>query len=114
LGSEADPTVPKSNVRFTPESGLKSEISPCPLSANNGPQIIIIFEGYALESLLVTNARSISADAARHRSAAIVVFRSFFKWTLSRALDVHDPTIRAQLIDGLADAVQDSWPIGGR
>src|SRR5258705_7100806 len=35
-GSKADLTAPKSNFRFTPESGLKSDIGPCPKSANNG------------------------------------------------------------------------------
>ena len=32
-GSKTDLTAPKSNFRSTPESGLKSDISPCPLSA---------------------------------------------------------------------------------
>src|SRR5260370_901796 len=32
-GSKAALTAPKSNFRFTPESGLKSDIAPCPKSA---------------------------------------------------------------------------------
>jgi hypothetical protein len=32
-GSEADLTAPKSNVRFTPESGLKADIASCPFCA---------------------------------------------------------------------------------
>jgi len=36
VGSKAALTAPKSNYRFTPESGLKSDIRPCPKSANNG------------------------------------------------------------------------------
>jgi hypothetical protein len=31
-----DLTAPKSNFRFTPESGLKSDIAPCPFRASNG------------------------------------------------------------------------------
>src|SRR6266403_4642677 len=34
-GSKAALTAPKSNFRFTPESGLNSDIAPCP-AANNG------------------------------------------------------------------------------
>jgi hypothetical protein len=33
---KADLTAPKSDFRFTPESGLMSDISPCPKSANSG------------------------------------------------------------------------------
>ncbi len=33
-GSKAALTAPKSNFRFTPESGLRSDIAPCPKSAN--------------------------------------------------------------------------------
>ena len=33
-GSKAALTAPKSNFRFTPESGLKTDIAPCPKSAN--------------------------------------------------------------------------------
>src|SRR6266404_5725998 len=33
-GSKADLTVPKSDFRFTPESGLTSDIKQCPKSAN--------------------------------------------------------------------------------
>jgi hypothetical protein len=38
-GSKADLTAPKSDFRFTPESGLKSDIAPCPKSAirRHGP-----------------------------------------------------------------------------
>src|SRR5258705_11846784 len=32
-GSKAALTAPKSNFRFTPESGLRSDIAPCPKSA---------------------------------------------------------------------------------
>jgi hypothetical protein len=35
-GSKAALTAPKSNFRFTPESGLNSDITACPKSANNG------------------------------------------------------------------------------
>src|SRR6266403_5157077 len=35
-GSKADLTAPKSNFRFTPESGLNSDIAPCPKSATSG------------------------------------------------------------------------------
>jgi hypothetical protein len=34
LGSKADLTAPKSDFRFTPESGLKSDITPFPFSAD--------------------------------------------------------------------------------
>src|ERR1700737_1252898 len=33
-GSKADLTAPKSDFRFTRESGLKSDISPCPFRAD--------------------------------------------------------------------------------
>jgi hypothetical protein len=33
LGSKADLTAPKSDFRFTPESGLKTDIAPCPFGA---------------------------------------------------------------------------------
>jgi hypothetical protein len=36
FGSKADLTAPKSNFRFAPESGLKSDIMACPLGAMNG------------------------------------------------------------------------------
>jgi hypothetical protein len=35
-GSKADLTAPKSDFRFTPENGLKSDITPCPKSATTG------------------------------------------------------------------------------
>jgi len=34
-GSKTDLTAPKSDFRITPESGLKSDIAPCPKSAMN-------------------------------------------------------------------------------
>ncbi len=37
-GSKAALTAPKSNFRFTPESGLRSDIVPCPKSARNGSE----------------------------------------------------------------------------
>ncbi len=33
---KADLTAPKSDFRFTPESGLMSDISPCPFRATSG------------------------------------------------------------------------------
>src|SRR5712671_2137181 len=36
FGSKAALTAPKSDFRFTPESGLNSDIAPCPFRANNG------------------------------------------------------------------------------
>src|SRR5260370_17367388 len=36
VGSKADLTAQKSDFRFTPESRLKSNIAPCPKSANRG------------------------------------------------------------------------------
>jgi len=35
-GSKAALTVPKSDFGFTPESGLNSDIAPCPKGANSG------------------------------------------------------------------------------
>ena len=40
-GSKGDLTAPKSNFRCTPESGLKSDIPPCPKSAMNGSGVFI-------------------------------------------------------------------------
>jgi hypothetical protein len=37
-GSKADLTAPKSNFSFTPESGLNSDIAPCPKGAKSGSQ----------------------------------------------------------------------------
>jgi hypothetical protein len=36
VGSKAALTAPKSNFRFAPEGGLKSDITPCPKRANKG------------------------------------------------------------------------------
>ncbi len=36
MGPKAALTAPKSNFRFTPESGLRSDIAPCPKSATFG------------------------------------------------------------------------------
>src|SRR5437667_5661420 len=41
-GSKAALTAPKSNFRFTPESGLRSDIAPCPKSANNGSSTVLL------------------------------------------------------------------------
>ncbi len=35
-GSKAALTAAKSDFRYTPESGLNSDITPCPKSANSG------------------------------------------------------------------------------
>jgi hypothetical protein len=35
FGSKAALTAPKSNFRFAPESGLKSDVAPCPKSAKS-------------------------------------------------------------------------------
>jgi hypothetical protein len=35
-GSKADLTAPKSNFRFTPQSGLRADIAPCPFRAKPG------------------------------------------------------------------------------
>ena len=34
-GSKADLTAPKTDFRYTPESGLKTDIVPCPKSATS-------------------------------------------------------------------------------
>jgi len=47
IGSEADLTAPKSNVRFTPESGLKSDIAPCPKSAITGSRRVDLISAEA-------------------------------------------------------------------
>src|SRR3981189_1346908 len=36
FGSKADLTAPKSNFRYTPQSGLRADIAPCPFRANSG------------------------------------------------------------------------------
>jgi hypothetical protein len=41
VGSKAALTAPKTDFRFTPESGLKSDIAPCPKSANTGSRGLI-------------------------------------------------------------------------
>src|SRR5467141_3928988 len=40
-GSKPDLTAPKTDFRFTPESGLKSDIAPCPKSANSGSRRLL-------------------------------------------------------------------------
>ena len=40
IGSKGDLTAPKSNFRSTPESGLKSDITPGPFRANKGHAFI--------------------------------------------------------------------------
>jgi hypothetical protein len=49
-GSKADLTAPKSNFRFTPESGLKSDIAPCPGSATSGLMHCIKWHRYSITS----------------------------------------------------------------
>jgi hypothetical protein len=34
VGSKTEVTAPKSDFRFTPESGLKTDIAPCPFGAD--------------------------------------------------------------------------------
>jgi hypothetical protein len=41
IGSSTDLTAPKSDFRFTPESGLKSDIGPCPFRAKFGSSRLI-------------------------------------------------------------------------
>ncbi|SRR6266849_6792737 len=41
-GSKADLTAPKSDFRYTPESGLNSDIAPCPKSAMSGSGFSLI------------------------------------------------------------------------
>jgi hypothetical protein len=38
-GSKADLTAPKSNFRYTPQSGLRADIAPCPFRAITGEVI---------------------------------------------------------------------------
>jgi hypothetical protein len=38
-GSSTDLTAPKFDFRSSPESGLKSDIEPCPVRANNGSRV---------------------------------------------------------------------------
>ena len=40
--SKSDLTAPKSDFRFTPESGLRSDIAPCPKSAISGSHSILV------------------------------------------------------------------------
>jgi hypothetical protein len=40
---KADLTAPKSDFRFTPESGLKSDITPFPFSANSGSRVYFVW-----------------------------------------------------------------------
>jgi hypothetical protein len=47
-GSKADLTAPKSDFRYTPESGLKTDIAPCPKSANSRPAVFRSPELFAM------------------------------------------------------------------
>src|SRR5258707_8000397 len=58
-GSKAALTAPKSNFRFTPESGLRSDIAPCPKSANNGLMHCGKKASYSITSL--ASARSVGS-----------------------------------------------------
>ena len=49
-GSKADLTAPKSNLRFTPESGLKADIALCPFRAMNGLMHRSNLSGYSITS----------------------------------------------------------------
>src|SRR5207247_2960436 len=40
-GSKAALTAPKSNFRFTPEGGLRSDIAPCPKSADSVAKVFL-------------------------------------------------------------------------
>src|SRR5258708_5803892 len=57
LGSKAALTAPKSNFRFTPESGLRSDIAPCPKSAINR---------LMRRSKALTGSPALAAQFARH------------------------------------------------
>src|SRR6266436_5627663 len=52
-GSKAALTAPKSDFRFTPESGLRSDIAPCPKSAANGLMHCNIQDRYSITSSAV-------------------------------------------------------------
>src|SRR5258706_15462830 len=44
-GSKAALTAPKSNFRFTPESGLRSDIAPCPKSCHKQTVVLKSLKG---------------------------------------------------------------------
>ena len=56
-GSKADLTGPKSDFRFTLESGLKSDIAPCPFRANNGSGELYSITSSARASIVVGTSR---------------------------------------------------------
>ena len=53
-GSSTDLTAPKFDFRFTPESGLKSDIAPCPSCANFRRQKVVARRPQAMGALLVS------------------------------------------------------------
>ena len=73
--SKAALTAPKSNFRFTPESGLRSDIAPCPKSANLGSR------GHHSITL---SARTSSDDGTVNPSAWAVL-RLIANWYFVRA-----------------------------
>ena len=101
LGSKAALTAPKSNFRFTPESGLRSDIAPCPKSANSGhppyrhnaadPRFYE-FESQGFESL---RARHSSPSACSLSELLRVLLRQRRSWVRISLAQV--PTVRLTL-----------------
>jgi hypothetical protein len=69
-GSKAALTAPKSNFRFTPESGLNSDIAPCPKSATSR-----LMHRSNLTAYSMTSSARASSDGGTSRLSALAVLR---------------------------------------
>jgi hypothetical protein len=98
-GSKAALTAPKSNFRFTPESGLNSDIAPCPKSAagstgrrNTGQ--------YCLRSHQVDERPENQPAKISHHSVASAdspLLANWIKFTIGTGPALHDPRPRSDL-----------------
>ena len=66
-GSKADLTAPKSDFRFASESGLNSDIAPCPFGARTG----LIHCSKGLCDLIMMRVRHVS-ETSRNQPSAVL------------------------------------------
>jgi ketosteroid isomerase-like protein len=89
-GSKADLTGPKSDFRFTPESGLKSDIAPCPKSANKRLMHRSNLTAYSITSsaqAVTVDARMFSVAKARLGQACSTKVAETAKLPLTRTME---------------------------
>jgi hypothetical protein len=84
-GSKAALTAPKSNFRFTPDSGLNSDTAPCPFRANNGLMHRSKMEPYSITPS--ARSRNDSGTVSPSALAPSARFRRFYRYLGPRLSD---------------------------